>query len=114
LETAQTGVLVVQASGVLVNAPLLHVLRLKPSAAHCETVGPHALPSAAQVLRPVVPTHFFVFGAHGRHLPVTQAGALIGQAEMPLYAPLRQALRLPVSAHCDTVVPQLLPFAAHV
>ncbi len=113
METAQTGVLVGQAWGVLVNAPPLHVLRSKPSA-HCVTGEPQALPSVAQVLRPVVPTHSFVFGAHGRHLPRTQAGALVGQGEVPLNAPLTQALRLPVSAHCDTVGPQLLPFPAQV
>jgi hypothetical protein len=58
--------------------------------------------------------HSVVVPVQATHWPETQYGVAAGQAEVPLNAPLTQALRLLVSAHCETVVPHPLPSAAQV
>ena len=58
--------------------------------------------------------HSVVVPVQATHWPETQNGVAAGQAEVPLNAPLAQALRWLVSAHCETVVPQPLPSAAQV
>jgi phage gp37-like protein len=55
-----------------------------------------------------------VVPVHCTHWFVTQFGVLAGQASVPLNTPSTQALRLPVSAHWETVSPQPLPSGLQV
>ena len=97
-EATQMGVLVGQAEPPT-NAPFTQAFRL-PLSAHWDKVAPQALPSAAQLRRPLLPTHSAEFGLHGRHLPATQAGAVFGQVwTVLLNAPLTHVLRLPAFEH---------------
>jgi hypothetical protein len=65
--------------------------------------------------RAVTPSeHSAVVPVQATHCPDTQKGVAVGQREVPLKAPLTQALRLLVSAHWVTVALHPLPSAAQV
>ena len=98
LPPTQAGAALGQAWPVPLKVPLTHVARLAPSA-HCDVVGPHALPSAAQPCSPVVSTHSVALGVHTTQAPPEHTGVVPEQVLTSLH-PVRLAL------HCWSRLPE--------